>query len=197
MTQDRKKLIADDILSVEDYERVRDERRQLIMAAKRSRRLSVGPYTTFYFENYDTIWLQVHEMLRIEKGGAAQTEDELRAYNPLIPQGNELVATVMFEIPDAALRAATLAKLGGIENHMEMRMGHHTIKGQAEQDLSYTSAEGKASAVQFIHFAFTKPQVAEFMLTGTEIVLAITHPHYGHMAIVPSSVKQALASDFD
>ena len=178
-----------------DYERVRDQKRRDIVAAKRVRRLEVGPYATFYFENYDTIWLQVHEMLRIEKGGAAQIEDELRAYNPLIPDGHELVATVMFEIEDAARRASVLATLGGVEDRMEIRLGGKIIKGAAERDLDYTSAEGKASSVQFVHFDFTPDQAATF-LTEVEVILAITHPNYGHMAVMPQAVKQALMKDF-
>src|SRR5271154_5234653 len=119
----KRALTPSDILSPQDYEHLRTEKRGAMIALKKKRRLAVGPYATFYFENYDTMWLQVQEMLRIEKGGAAQLEDELRAYNPLIPQGRELVATVMFEIEDAVRRATLLASLGGVENTMEIRVG--------------------------------------------------------------------------
>ena len=193
----KRQLTSADILPMEDYERVRDEKRRIIIAAKRARRLAVGPYAAFYFENYDTIWLQVHEMLRIEKGGAAQIEDELRAYNPLIPNGRELVATVMFEIEDAARRASALATFGGVENQMEIRLGGEVIKGEAERDLDYTSAEGKASSVQFVHFNFTPEQIAKFRIPEIEVVLAITHPNYGHMAVMPQAMKQALVTDFN
>ena len=189
-------LTPADILPMHEYSQIRDARRGEILAAKKNRRLAVGPHATFYFENYDTMWLQVQEMLRIEKGGAAQLEEELCAYNPLIPQGHELVATVMFEIPDAVKRAAVLAALGGVENHMELRLGAETIKGVAEHDLDYTSAEGKASSVQFVHFPFTPAQIVAFRAPANEVTIAITHPAYGHMAIMPQTVKQALAADF-
>ena len=167
-----------------------------IIAMKKNRRVAVGPYATFTFENFDTMWLQVQEMLRIEKGGAAQLAEELQAYNPLIPNGHELVATVMFEIPDPAKRAEVLATLGGIENHMELRIGKDVIRGEAEQDLDYTSAEGKASSVQFVHFKFTPAQIASFKKAESEAIIALTHPAYGHMAIMQQPVKQALAADF-
>jgi len=192
-----RRLTAADILPPDEYERVRAEKRRTIVAGKSSRRLAVGPYATFYFENFDTMWLQVQEMVRIEKGGAAQIEDELRAYNPLIPKGQELVATVMFEIEDPTRRAAILAQLGGVEKHIEMRVGFEVIKARAEQDLDYTSAEGKASSVQFVHFPFTQAQIEKFRAPNTEVTLSVTHPHYGHMAIMPQAVKQALGGDFN
>jgi len=190
-------LAPADILSPTDYTLVRDEKRRAIMAAKKNRRISVGPYATFYFENYDTMWLQVHEMLRIEKGGDPQLADELRAYNPLIPKGSELVATVMFEIEDAVRRAAVLAELGGVENTIELRLGGETIKAKAEQDLDYTSEEGKASSVQFVHFPFAAPQIVKFGTPAMEVILAVTHPAYPHMAIMPQALKQALMVDFN
>jgi Protein of unknown function (DUF3501) len=192
----KRQLTAADIMPMKDYERVRDEKRRAVIAMKANRRLAVGPYATFIFENYETMWLQVHEMLRIEKGGAAQIEDELQAYNPLIPNGHELVATVMFEIDDPARRAALLAEIGGVEKYMEMRVGGDVIKAKGETDLDYTSAEGKASSVQFVHFPFTPQQILAFRAPDTEVTVAIAHPAYGHMAIMPQAMKQELAKDF-
>lgn len=186
-----------DILPYADYLHVRDEKRRTIIGIKKNRRIQVGPYATFYFENYDTMWLQVQEMLRIEKGGTEQLQDELRAYNPLIPKGRELVATVMFEIEDAARRAAVLGMLGGVEQTIELRLGGEVIKGQPERDLDYTSEEGKASSVQFVHFPFTPVQIAAFRAGPDDALLAVTHPHYGHMAVIPPVVRQELAKDFD
>jgi hypothetical protein len=100
MTAMKKEITPADILPYETYAKERKARRAAITAMKKNRRVEVGPYATFYFENYDTMFQQIQEMLHIEKGGAEQLEDELRAYNPLIPQGNELVATIMFEIND-------------------------------------------------------------------------------------------------
>jgi hypothetical protein len=192
----KRPLTPADILSLADYERVRAEKRAAIMAVKKKRRIAVGPYATFAFESFETMWLQVQEMLRIEKGGAAQLEDELGAYNPLIPDGRELVATVMFEIEDPKRRQMVLASLGGVEKTMELRLGGEIIKGRAEEDLDYTSAEGKASSVQFVHFAFTPAQIEKFR-KGDEMMLAVTHPHYGHMAIIPKESREELIKDFD
>ena len=189
-------LTAADILSVEAYEKIRAEKRAAIIAVKKNRRLAVGPYATFYFENYDTMWLQVQEMLRIEKGGAEQLQDELRAYTPLVPKGDELIATFMLEIEDEKRRATVLATLGGIQDAIELRIGGEVIKAHAERDLDYTSASGKASSVQFVHFHFTPSQILKFRAPNAEIILAITHANYGHMAVMPEVVRQELVKDF-
>jgi len=190
-------ITASDILSLADYEAIRVEKRAAIMEMKKNRRVSVGPYATFYFENYDTMWLQVQEMLRSEKGGDAQLIEELRAYNPMIPNGQELTATLMFEITDPLRRQALLATLGGVEQTVELRFDGEIVKAVAEQDLDYTSAEGKASSVQFLHFPFTATQKAKFTAPTQEVIIALTHPHYGHMAIMPQNVRVELTKDFN
>ncbi|QQS10645.1 MAG: DUF3501 family protein [Rhodospirillales bacterium] len=192
-----RKIEAADILPLDAYVKVRAARRAAITALKRDRRVEVGPFATFYFESYDTMLHQVQEMLYIEKGGAAQIPDELAAYNPLIPGGRELVATVMFEIDDPVRRARVLATLGGVEHTMFLRVGGETIRGAAEDDQERTRAEdGKASAVQFARFAFSDAQVAAFRRPGAEVVVGFTHPNYGHMAALPEAARAALASDF-
>lgn len=190
-------ITRDDILPMERYASERKERRRALVDVKKNRRIEVGPVCTFYFENYETMWSQIHEMLFIEKGGEAQIEDELRAYNPLVPKGHELVATVMFEIDDPRRREVFLAKLGGIEETAFLRVGGETIVGQAEEDVDRTTAAGKASSVQFIHFSFTDAQVAAFRTPDTEVVLGFTHPQYGHMVVMPEAVRAALSEDFD
>ncbi len=198
-------LTRDDVIAMADYAHERKERRRALVEAKRHRRLAVGPDCTFYFENYETMWNQVHEMLFIEKGGEDQIADELRAYNPLVPKGRELVATVMFEIDEPARRAALLAKLGGVEETVFLRLGGETIRGVPEADVERTSAAGKASSVQFIHFPFTGEQVVTFRQAGAtggatggaEIVVGFTHAEYAHMTVLPEPVRQALAEDFD
>ncbi len=190
-------ITRDDILPMADYTAARKERRRALVEVKKHRRLEVGPVCTFYFENFETMWNQIHEMLFIEKGGEAQIADELSAYNPLIPKGRELVATVMLEIDDPVRRGALLAKLGGVEQTAFIRIGGETINGVPEEDVDRTSAAGKASSVQFIHFPFTDEQVAAFRGAGTETVLGFSHPEYAHMAILPAPVRQALAGDFD
>jgi hypothetical protein len=190
-------ITREDILPMEEYARVRSERRRAVTALKRDRRLAVGPYATFYFESFETMWHQVHEMLFIEKGGEGQIADELRAYNPLVPKGRELVATVMFEIADRARRQALLGKLGGVEEAIRLEFDGATISGVPEADVDRSTAAGKASSVQFVHFPFTPEQIAKFRAPATRVTVAIDHPHYAHMAVMPENVRAALAQDFD
>ncbi|MGE0421763.1 MAG: DUF3501 family protein [Reyranellaceae bacterium] len=192
-----RKITETDILPLPDYVKIRAERRSAITALKKHRRLEVGPFATFYFESFDTMLHQVQEMLYIEKGGAAQVPDELAAYNPLIPDGRELTATVMLEIDDPVRRARVLAGLGGIEHTMVIRFAGETVKGLAEDDQERTRADGKASSVHFVHFPFTAGQIAKFRTSGTEIVVGFTHENYGHMALMSEAVRAALARDFD
>jgi len=185
------------IIPLEEYRSQRAERRKRISELKKNRRLEVGPFATFYFESYDTMLHQVHEMLFIEKGGAEQLPDELAAYNPLIPQGSELVATVMFEIDDPLRRARVLASLGGVEDKAFIRLGADTIRGVSEEDQERTREDGKASSVQFIRFPFTPAQVTAFRGGGGDVIVGFDHANYGHMAVMPPAVRQALAQDFD
>lgn len=191
----RRQLTRADILPTEQYARDRREHRRRIGEIKRDRRIEVGPYCTFYFENFDTMWHQVHEMLYIERGGEAQIVDELAAYNPLVPQGDELVATVMIEIEDAVRREKALSRLGGIENCMFLTVSGERIAGVADPTRENTSPEGKASSVQFLRFPFTARQKAAFRMPGAQIVVGIDHSNYGHMAVMPEPVRAALAGD--
>jgi hypothetical protein len=185
-----------DIMAMGDYIKERGERRKRMAEMKRSRRVEVGPFATFYFENYATMWHQVHEMLYIEKGGEAQIADELRAYNPLIPQGDELVATVMFEIDDEARRKTALERLGGIEDHMVLSIAGEQVRGTPEGDRENTRGEdNKASSVQFVHFRLTPAQAARFRASGAQILLGFDHPNYGHLALIPEKVRATLSED--
>lgn len=192
----KREITRADIMPVAEYGKIRTDRRREMSAYKRGRRMEVGPVATFYFESYETMLHQVHEMLFIEKGGEAQIPDELAAYNPLIPNGRELVATVMFEIDDPVRRARMLARLGGVENTAFVEIDGMRIRGVAEADADRTNEEGKASSVQFIHFPFTTEQTAAFRKDGACVVLGFTHPNYGHMSVMPDAVRQALAGDF-
>lgn len=186
-----------DILPLDKYTAERRALRQNVIAVKQRRRMEVGPFATFSFENYQTMWHQVHEMLYIEKGGEAQIADELSAYNPLIPKGRELVATVMLEIDDPVRRAATLQRLGGIERNMFVTVSGETVRGVPEDDLERTKADGKTSSVHFVHFPFTDAQVAAFRKPGSQVIVGFDHPEYAHMAVMPDAVRQALGEDFD
>lgn len=193
----KRRLMREDILPIAEYAAIRGEERKRITEIKRHRRLEVGPFAAFYFENYETMRHQVQEMLHIEKGGDAQIEDELAAYNPLIPQGSELVATVMFEIDDPARRNSILTRLGGIENHVFLDVVGERICGEPDPTRENTSPAGKASSVQFIKFPFTQTQITRFKISGTQVIAGFDHPNYGHMALLPEPVRATLAQDFD
>jgi hypothetical protein len=192
-----RKIDASAILPLDEYGKERADRRKRIAELKKDRRLEVGPFATFYFESYDTMLHQVHEMLFIEKGSAEQLPDELAAYNPLIPQGHELVATVMFEIDDPLRRARVLASLGGVEHKAFIRVGAETIRGVPEDDQERSREDGKASSVQFIRFPFPASAIAAFKAGRDDVVVGFDHPGYGHMAVMPASVRRALSADFD
>jgi hypothetical protein len=196
-SQSRRRLTRADILPLDEYVKIRRQRRREITELKKHRRLEVGPFATFYFENFDTMWQQVQEMLYIEMGGEPQIEDELAAYNPLIPQGSELVATVMFEIDDPVRRANALARLGEIENCAFIEVAGERVRGEPDPTRENTSPDGKASAVQFLRFPFSPAQVAAFKKAGTQVLIGFEHPNYGHMAVMPEPVRAALAEDFD
>lgn len=192
-----RKITPADILPVADYGRQRGERRRAIAALKRDRRMEVGPYVTFYFECFETMLHQVHEMLFIEKGGDGQLPDELAAYNPLIPAGSELVATMMIEIDDPLQRGRVLGQLGNIEASISLQFASERVAAAPEQDQQRTDESGKASAVHFVHFPFSAAQIGKFRQSGTQVILGIDHANYRHMAVMPEAVRAALAKDFD
>jgi len=189
-------LTSEDIMDVESYNLIRQKRRAEIVEKKKLRRVALGPYATFYFESFETMWYQVQEMLRIEKGGDSQLKDELEAYNPLIPKGKELVATIMFEIDNPDIRAAFLGSLGGVEDCITMDFEGEMILARPEQDLERTNSDGKASSVQFVHFNFSAIQVIKFKEKNARISISINHPKYTHMTVISQETRLALADDF-
>jgi hypothetical protein len=192
----RREITPADIMARADYAKIRREHRRKLVALKQHRRIHIGPYVTLTFENYETMWAQVQEMLYIEGGGDGQLEGELAAYNPLIPKGNELVATMMIEIEDEIVRRNTLARLGHIETMVSLSFAGHTVKGEPETDLDRTTEDGKTSSVHFLHFSFTPEQIRPFRTANTQIIAGISHPNYGHMAVLPETTRAALAQDF-
>lgn len=189
-------ITRDDIIDMADYGATRKQRRRDMIARKKQRRVAIGPDAHALFEDYESMWLQVHEMLYIEKGGEEQIAEELAAYNPLIPNGRELVCTVLFEIDDPARRARVLGGLGGIEETMFLRIDGEDIIGQSEEDVDRTNAAGKASSVQFIHFPFTDAQAEKFGKPGAEVIVGFNHPGYGHMVRITEETRKALEQDF-
>jgi Protein of unknown function (DUF3501) len=192
----KRRLTREDILPVAEYAAVRRDERGRIAEIKRRRRIEVGPFATFHFENHNTMRQQIQEMLHIEKFGDAQLEDDLSAYNPLISQGSELIATIMFEIDEPARRAAVLSRLGGIENHAFLDVAGERIGGQPDPTRENTSAEGKASAVQFLKFPFTRDQITRFKTPGIQVVVGFDHSNYAHMAVLSGPMRAALSEDF-
>lgn len=197
MGRSRHRIERGDILAAAVYAAERDQRRAENIARKKNRRISVGPDVTFYFENYDTMWMQVHEMLYTERGGEEQLADELEAYNPLIPGGRELVATMMIEIADERRRGTVLARLGGIEDRVSIAIGGETIRAIPERDVERTTEAGKTSAVHFLHFPFTARQVERFRDSERPAALALDHPQYSHAASIIGAARKELGVDFD
>ena len=195
MPREKKQIIKEDIMPLDVYTKSRKDLRRGIVEFKKNRRIALGPYATFYFESYETMLAQIQEMLYIEKGGEEQLKDELEAYNPLIPDGKELTATLMFEIDNPVSRAAFLGKVGGIEDTIFMKIDGEKIKAVPEDDVDRTSPEGKASSVQFIHFKFNDKQISKFKNTS-EIEIGIDHAEYSHTTKLIESTIKSLSVDF-
>ena len=197
MPRERREIQKEDIMPLDVYTKNRKELRKNIVNFKKDRRIALGPYATFYFESYETMLAQVQEMLYIEKGGEEQLKDELIAYNPLIPNGKELTATLMFEIDNPVLRAAFLGKVGGIEEKVFIKIDGEIIKAIPEEDVDRTSSEGKASSVQFIHFKFTDKQIQKFKSNRSEVEIGIDHDEYTHTTKLSSATLSSLLADFN
>jgi len=196
MPKEKREILKEDIMPLDVYTKNRKELRKNIVNLKKDRRIALGPYATFYFESYETMLAQVQEMLYIEKGGDEQLKDELVAYNPLIPNGKELTATLMFEIDNPVSRAAFLSKAGGIEEKVFIKIDGQSIKAIPEEDVDRTSAEGKASSVQFIHFKLNDEQIEKFKSDGVEVEIGIDHKEYSHTTKLSSANLSSLAADF-
>ncbi|MDC3125303.1 DUF3501 family protein [Candidatus Pelagibacter sp.] len=196
MPKEIREILKSDIMPLDIYIKNRKELRKNIVSFKKNRRIALGPYATFYFESYETMLAQVQEMLYIEKGGDEQLHDELTAYNPLIPNGKELTATLMFEIDNPVSRAAFLGKVGGIEQMVFMKMDGEIIKALPEEDVDRTSADGKASSVQFVHFNFTDEQIKIFKLGDANIELGMDHKDYSHATKLSKDNIASLSEDF-
>ena len=198
----RRALTRADIMDMADYAGVRAEKRATVTALKRQRRLAVGPFATFHFESFETMWMQVHEMLHIERGGEEQIAGELEAYNPLIPPGDALIATLMLEIDDPGRRERELYRLAGIEDSIRMEVGD-AAGGAAvaaepiEDEVARTSEDGKTSSIHFLRFPFPPVAAARFRTPGTRVLLGVEHPAYGHLAVMPEETRAALAQDLD
>ena len=196
MSREKRVIEKKDIMSLDVYTGKRREIRKNILEFKKDRRVPLGPYATFYFESYETMLAQIQEMLYIEKGGDEQLKDELAAYNPLVPNGKELTATLMFEIDNPVSRAAFLGRVGGIEEKVYLKIDNEIIKAVPEEDVDRTSAEGKASSVQFIHFKFNDDQIRKFKLNSSKVEIGINHDEYSHSTKLSDKNVKSLSEDF-
>ena len=196
MGKQAREVTKTDIIPLEKYSKNRKQIRKEIIDFKKNRRVPLGPYATFYFECYETMLAQIQEMIYIEKGGNNQLKDELNAYNPLIPKGKELVATLMFEIDNALSRLEFLNNVGGIEKKIFIKINDETINSISEKDVDRTSSEGKASSVQFVHFHFTDQQIIKFKNLDNEVILGIDHNLYKHTTKISEYIRKALIKDF-
>ena len=187
--------LREQILDNKVYKQQRRQRREGIIALKCHRRVAVGPYAIFHFENFDTMLYQIQEMLWIEKGGSEQLEDELAAYAPLVPDGTELVATLMLEIDSKPLRETALQQLGNIDKNIAIEVGGEKSTARPEHDVERTTEAGRTSSVHFLHFPFTPRQIEAMRDTASEACIAIEHPHYNYRAKLSSEQKKALAAD--
>ena len=195
MPADTRSITRDDLISDSEFSRQRKERRAALLPTKRLRRIALGPHCTFYFENFDTMLFQVQEMLLIEKGGEAQIADELAAYNPLIPQGSELVATVMFEIEDPDRRAAVLGSLGGVERNFYLEVGTERVAGLPDGDVERSREDGKTSSVHFLRFPLSSSQSAAFKDATTRVILGCDDQRYPHLTVLTGDARSELARD--
>jgi len=196
MSKEKRLIEKEDLLPSDVYAKSRKQIRKDLVEFKKDRRIALGPYATFYFESFETMVAQVQEMLHIEKGGDEQLKDELIAYNPLVPSGKELIATLMFEIDNPISRAKFLGKVGGIEEKVFMKINNEIVKAVPEADVDRTSAEGKASSVQFIHFKLNEDQISKFKSDSATIELGIDHKEYTHTTKLSENSIKSLCDDF-
>jgi hypothetical protein len=190
-------IARDSLLTLEAYAKERSAFRARVLAHKRNRIVHLGPHVTLLFEDELTIRYQIQEMLRIEKTfDEAGIQQEVDAYNPLVPDGSNLKATMLLEYEDADARHAALAQLRGIEDHVFMRVaGFPVVRAIADEDLDREN-DDKTSAVHFVRFELTPAMIAAFK-ADTPVALSIDHPNYqAEVAMISPLVQETLASDF-
>ena len=192
------KLTRDDLFSLEQYAEARPAFRKKVLAHKRNRRLELGTNAALYFEDFLTMQYQVQEMLRIERIFEADgINEELEAYNPLIPDGSNWKATFMIEFPEVEARRTMLSQLKGIEDRIYVQVADFDrVFAIADEDLE-RSDDHKTSAVHFMRFEFPAEQVAA--LKGrASLVAGIDHENYRvEVSPVAENIRQSLVADFD
>jgi hypothetical protein len=189
------KLTVADLLSLEQYHKRRPEFRAQVIAHKRNRHAAIGPNVTLYFEDRLTMQYQIQEMLRVERIFESEAiEEELGAYNPLIPDGRNLKATMMIEYSDAAERRVALERLGGVEHAVYVEVGGHArVIARADEDMPRSNDE-KTSAVHFLRFELDDAMCGA-LKSGAPLKIGVDHPQYRHELATSSAIRDALAAD--
>ena len=187
---------AKDIYSREEYKNQRKNLREKMVIRKKNRRVDIGPHITMYFENKDTIIHQINEMVYIENGGDEQVKDEILAYKSLVPNGKELIATVMVEIDNPVKRSDFLKKMGGFQETFNLVVNENKLDGKAELDVDRTTADGKASSVQFVHFQLDELLVKNFRSLNADVSISINHSNYMHSTRLNQEIIKELSYDF-
>lgn len=190
-----RRVTREDLIPDEEFAAERKARRAALLPIKQLRRVPLGPYANVIFESFETMLFQIQEMLLVERGGEAQIEDELQAYNPMIPQGSELTATVMFEIEDEVRRDLILRRLSNVEDHFFIQVGSERAGAVQEGDIERTREDGKTSSVHFLHFPLTAAQKAGFRDPAAQVMVGCDHELYHHLAVLSPQVKAELAKD--
>ena len=190
-----KLLEPTEILNLVEYEKIREARRREIIELKRPRRVQVGRYLTFVFENRDTVWFQIQEMVRAERlVDEAKIAEEVDVYNGLLPRAGELSATMLIEIDDSPQIKPVLDKLLGIDtrDYVRMTIGPHVVVGDFETGHS-DEERGKLSAVHFVRFAL--PPDARRNFSTAEVALVVEHPNERARTVLSDATKQSLLTD--
>jgi len=191
-----RKIKIEDIISNEEYGKIRNFKRKEMIIFKKYRRLDIGPVVSLYFESRNTMIYQIQEMAYVENISRDELNTEINSYNPLVPNGKELTVTMMIEIDDPMRRKNFLSRLGGVEEKVKIIIGDKKIIAKAEKDIDRTTAEGKASAVHFLHFKFTDDLIAAFKDKDNIVQIGIDHDDYGHLSIVSDKVREKLVKEF-
>ena len=192
-----RKIKLENIISNEAYGKIRSTKRREMIELKKYRRLDIGPVVSLYFESRDTMLYQIQEMAYVEKITKEELNDELLSYNPLVPNGMELTATMMIEIDDPLRRKNFLSRLGGIEEKVKVLVGNEEIYADSEKDIDRTTSAGKTSAVHFLHFRFTANLVEAFKNKNNLIQIGIDHDAYGHLSIISDKIREELGKEFN
>ncbi len=190
-----KKISREEILNIYEYEKVRPQKVQEIIQLKKNRRVFIEPWVHLVFENRETVWFQIQEMIRAERMvKEEEIQQEIDVYNELIPDKNELSVTMFIEIPEASERKRLLPQLVGLHDHLYFHIGNkHTIRAVADERSKEDYEYGKAAVVHFLKARLTEEQVEDFK--REDVRVEINHPNYKAMTLIPEAVKQELIKD--